>query len=166
MYKHTNTPLTKKGSIMTIRQANSEDLHTVLDITHTTINEIFPHYYPTGAVHIYIDYHNIEAIERDIADGRVFLCIADGKAVGTVTLCEDEIQRLYVLPSMQGKGAGRTLICFAEAELFKTYDKIIVEASLPAKGLYKKIGYTETEYLSMQAENGDVLCWDKMEKRR
>ena len=151
---------------MTIKQACAEDLQTILDITHTTINEIFPSYYPKGAVQIYIDYHNVEAIERDIADGRVFLCIADGIAAGTVTLCGDEIQRLYVLPSMQGKGVGRTLITFAEAELFKTHDKIIVEASAPAKGLYKKIGYTETEYLSMQAENGDVLCWDKREKRR
>ena len=151
---------------MTILKARAEDLQTVLDITHTAINEIFPRYYPTGAVQIYIDYHNVDAIERDIAEGRVYLCIADGVAAGTVTLHEDEIQRLYVLPSMQGKGVGRTLINFAETELFKTHDKIVIEASAPAKGLYKKIGYTETEYLSMQAENGDMLCWDKMEKRR
>ena len=60
----------------------------------------------------------------------------------------------------------RSLLEFAEQKLFKTFDEVIVEASLPAKGLYKKRGYSETEYLYMRAENGDFLCWDKMIKHR
>ena len=116
---------------------------------------------------IFLDYHNEEAIAEDIADGRVFLFRdSDDNAVGTVTLCGNEIQRLYVLPEYQGRGFGGALLEFAEQKLFKTFDEVIVEASLPAKGLYKKRGYSETEYLYMRAENGDFLCWDKMIKHR
>lgn len=152
---------------MTIQKAIFTDTQTVYSLTAATISEVYPHYYPSGAVKIFLDYHNEEVIAEDIADGRVFLCRdSDGNAVGTVTLCGNEIQRLYVLPEYQGRGFGGALLEFAEQKLFKTFDEVIVEASLPAKGLYKKRGYSETEYLYMRAENGDFLCWDKMIKRR
>lgn len=152
---------------MTIRKAEPKDLQIVFKITHTTISEIYPRYYPSGAVKFFLDYHSKDAVAKDISDGKVFICYApDGTAAGTVTICGNEIQRLYVLPEYQGRGFGRALVEFAEQELFKTVDEVIVEASLPAKGLYKKRGYTETEYLSIKAENGDFLCWDKMSKHR
>ena len=152
---------------MTIQKAIFTDTQTVYSLTAATISEVYPHYYPSGAVKIFLDYHNEEVIAEDIADGRVFLCRdSDGNAVGTVTLCGNEIQRLYVLPEYQGRGFGGALLEFAEQKLFKTFDEVIVEASLPAKGLYKKRGYSETEYLYMRAENGDFLCWDKMIKHR
>ena len=152
---------------MTIQKAIFTDTQTVYSLTAATISEVYPHYYPSGAVKIFLDYHNEEVIAEDIADGRVFLCRdSDGNAVGTVTLCGNEIQRLYVLPEYQGRGFGGALLEFAEQKLFKTSDEVIVEASLPAKGLYKKRGYSETEYLYMRAENGDFLCWDKMIKHR
>ncbi len=152
---------------MTIQKAIFTDTQTVYSLTAATISEVYPHYYPSGAVKIFLDYHNEEVIAEDIADGRVFLCRdSDGNAVGTVTLCGNEIQRLYVLPEYQGRGFGGALLEFAEQKLFKTFDEVIVETSLPAKGLYKKRGYSETEYLYMRAENGDFLCWDKMIKRR
>lgn len=152
---------------MTIQKAIFTDTQTVYSLTAATISEVYPHYYPSGAVKIFLDYHNEEVIAEDIADGRVFLCRdSDGNAVGTVTLCGNEIQRLYVLPEYQGRGFGGALLEFAEQKLFKTFDEVIVEASLPAKSLYKKRGYSETEYLYMRAENGDFLCWDKMIKRR
>ncbi|HIQ66398.1 MAG TPA: GNAT family N-acetyltransferase [Candidatus Coproplasma stercoravium] len=152
---------------MTIRKAEPKDLQIVFKITHTTISEIYPRYYPSGAVKFFLDYHSKDAVAKDISDGKVFICYApDGTAAGTATLCGNEIQRLYVLPEYQGMGFGGALVEFAEQELFKTVDEVIVEASLPAKGLYKKRGYTETEYLNMEAENGDFLCWDKMSKHR
>lgn len=152
---------------MTIQKAIFTDTQTVYSLTAATISEVYPHYYPSGAVKIFLDYHNEEFIAKDIADGRVFLCRdSDSNAVGTVTLCGNEIQRLYVLPKYQGRGFGGALLEFAEQKLFKTSDEVIVEASLPAKGLYKKRGYSETEYLYMRAENGDFLCWDKMIKHR
>ena len=152
---------------MTIRKAEPKDLQIVFKITHTTISEIYPRYYPSGAVKFFLDYHSKDAVAKDISDGKVFICYApDGTAAGTATLCSNEIQRLYVLPEYQDMGFGGAMVEFAEQELIKTFDEIIVESSLPAKGLYLKRDYIETEYLNMEAENGDFLCWDKMSKHR
>ena len=39
---------------------------------------------------------------------------------------------------------------------------MIWESSLPAKQIYLKRGYKETEYNLIKTENGDFLCYDVM----
>ena len=94
----------------------------------------------------------------------VFL-LTRGTSGKTVTVKENEICRLFVLPEYQGKGYGRELISFAENEISKQYDKIILHASLPAKAIYLKRGYKEVEFHSLKTENGDYLCYDMMIKQ-
>ena len=70
---------------MTIRIADKNDFETVKEITHKTI-------------------------------GEVYLLITDeGDAAGTVTISDNEIDRLFVLPSYQHKGYGDYL-CFDNME--------------------------------------------------
>ena len=122
---------------MSIRQAQPSDFAVVKEITHTTIQTIYPHYYPTGAVAFFLHHHNDKNIADDIANGIVFLCSdKNNKIVGTVTIRENEIARLFVLPDYQGKGYGKELLEFAEAEIAKHYNEIIIDASLSAKAVY------------------------------
>lgn len=151
---------------MDIRRAQASDLDKVREITHKTINGIYPHYYPAGAVAFFLDHHRGENISADIAEGRVYLLYsADGNAAGTVTVKENEICRLFVLPEYQGKGYGRALLGFAEAEIGKSYDEITVDASLSAKSIYLRRGYREAEYHIIETASGDRLCYDLMKKR-
>ena len=148
-----------------IIQAKEKDFDIVRGITRTTINEIYPKYYPRGAVEFFLAHHSDERIAKDISDGRVFLCIdSAGNAVGTVTISGNDIGRLFVLPCFQGHGYGRELIDFAENEIAKHYSEIVLDASLPAKAIYLKRGYTAAEYHIVVTENGDRLCYDEMKK--
>lgn len=150
---------------MPVRAAKEQDQQAVYRIAQETIAAIYPRYYPKGAVDFFLQHHNHSAIERDIRSGCVFLAVNEADtAVGTVTIREDEILRLFVLPEYQGVGYGKMLLDFAEAEVARQYEKIIVDASLPAKSLYLKRGYRETEYHRINTENGDYLCYDVMEK--
>ena len=80
----------------------------------------------------------------------------DGKA--------NEICRLFVLSEAQGRGFGRMLLDHIETVIGKAYDEIVIDASLPAKGIYQKRGYVEIGYNRIETENGDYLCYDKMKK--
>ena len=71
---------------MEIIKAQSDDLETVRDITRTTINAIYPRYYPTGAVQFFLAHHSDEHIMADISDGKVFLLYVEEKPAGTVTI--------------------------------------------------------------------------------
>ena len=39
---------------MSIKSAQKSDFYVVKEITHTTIDEIYPHYYPIGAVAFFL----------------------------------------------------------------------------------------------------------------
>lgn len=150
---------------MNIIRADISDFETVKRITAETINGVYPHYYPMGAVDFFLNHHNDENIENDIRSGTVYLCFDNENiAVGTVTVKENEIGRLFVLPEYQGNGYGKELISFAENKISENYNEIILHASLPAKAIYLKRGYKETEYHSVKTENGDYLCYDIMIK--
>ena len=150
---------------MKIKQAGMEQFETIQSITTETIKEVYPHYYPKGAVDFFLKHHSDEHIRKDILDGRVFLIYsAEGNAAGTVTVKENEICRLFVLPSFQGQGFGRELLRFAEETILEQYGVITLDASLPAKTIYKKRGYVETKSHSIQTQGGDFLCYDVMQK--
>ena len=82
-----------------------------------------------------------------------------------MSIKENDICRLFVLPEFQGKGYGRELLDFAENEIAKKYEEIMLDASLPAKRIYLKRGYKEKESHIINANYGDFLCYDVMVKR-
>ena len=151
---------------MSIKQAYKEDLQVVKYITIETINQIYPHYYPKGAVEFFVEHHNDTNIINDIEAGKVFLCVnEEGQPVGTVSIKGNDICRLFVLPEYQGQGYGRMLLDFAENEIIKKYEEIMIDASLPAKRIYLKRGYREKESHIINANYGDFLCYDVMVKK-
>ena len=142
------------------------DVETVKNITYTDVKEVYPKYYPAGAVQMFLDYHDTPYILKDIEAGCVYLLKVDGIGVGTVTIKENEVARLYLLPEYQHKGYGRMLFEFAESLVFTNYAFVRVDSSLPAKEIYVKRGYREIEYHAMDSGHGDYLCYDVMIKVR
>ncbi len=152
--------------MMEIIVALEKDLETVSMITRTTIKEIYPKYYPAGAVDFFCKYHSEDKIKAAIQKGRVFLLEDEGQKVGTVSIKDNHIYRLFVLPEYQGKGYGRALMDFAEEKVFENNDTVELDSSLPAKNIYIKRGYKETGYHVVDTDNGDFLCYDVMVKHK
>lgn len=150
---------------MNIIKASMQEFDIVKEITRETIQAIYPHYYAKGAVDFFLNHHNDENIKNDITNGIVYVLQVENHLVGTVTVREDEICRLFVLPKYQGNGYGRVLLDYAEGKALENFDEIIIDASLPAKAIYKKRGYIETEYHMIATEIGDFLCYDVMKKQ-
>lgn len=150
---------------MSIVLAGNQDLETIKSITIHTIKSVYPLYYPKGAVDFFISHHHDEAISKDIQSGFVYIKLNPEKyAVGTVTIRENEICRLFVLPQYQKQGFGRELLAFAENKIARQYETGILDASLPAKPIYLKRGYVVTQSHSIQTQSGDFLCYDVMRR--
>ena len=147
-----------------IKLATLNDTDIVYDITQNTIDAVYPSYYPAGAVDFFKNHHSREKIEMDIKNNIVYLYVIQDEIVGTVTVKENEILRLFVLPKHQKKGYGRELLDFAESKVREEYSEIIIDASLPAKSIYLKRGYKEISYNKIFTDNGDYLCYDVMVK--
>ncbi|MBQ9198951.1 MAG: GNAT family N-acetyltransferase [Lachnospiraceae bacterium] len=147
-----------------IRVAKEMDFDSIRNITKTTIWLVYPKYYPSGAVQFFSEHLSDDRIKADIEAGKVFLLEVDEFVIGTVTISDNEINRLFVLPDFQHKGYGRELMDFAEEIISKEHDHVILDASLPAKQIYLKRGYVATKYNMIETENEDYLCFDVMEK--
>ena len=147
-----------------IRQVKTTDFDAVKHITQTTIRAVYPKYYPEGAVDFFSQHHSDGRILADLEAGKVYILETDGRLAGTVTIDTNHINRLFVLPDCQRKGFGRMLMDFAEEKILAQYGKIELDASFPAKQIYLKRGYKETEYNIIETGNGDKLCYDVMVK--
>ncbi len=150
---------------MNIIKAQPEDFDVVKSITAETITSVYPKYYPKGAVEFFLSHHSDENIKNDIASGIVYILIDEETAVGTVTINKNDIGRLFVLPEYQKKGYGKALIDFSEKIISAKYNEICLSASLPAKQIYLRRGYKESEYNILLTDNGDYLCYDYMKKK-
>ncbi len=150
---------------MQIRKATVQDLECIRELTRETIGRIYPKYYPEGAVQFFLAHHCDGEILSDIRSGAVYLGVdaADG-IVGTVTVKENTVSRLFVLPELQRKGYGSELLAYAERLVFAAYPEVKLDASLPAKPLYLKEGYRAAEFHCMPAEKMTFLCYDVMVK--
>jgi len=152
---------------MAIRKAELSDLETVKQISEITISEIYSHYYPKGAVEFFLEWHNENSIINDIKSDRVFVCIGkEQNIVGTVTIKENEISRLFVLPKYQKNGYGREMLDYAEKIIFEKYTEIVLDCAFPAKKIYLKRGYKESDYNIIKTNYNDFLCYDTMIKIR
>ncbi|MCM1162048.1 MAG: GNAT family N-acetyltransferase [Roseburia sp.] len=123
-----------------IRQAEVKDLEHVLQITRDTILEIYSHYYAEGVVHFFLQHHSRENVLSDIGNGIVWLLEEEGKLVGTVTVKENAVNRLFVLPEHQSRGYGSQLMDFAENKIAENYSYVHIDSSLAAKEMYLKRG--------------------------
>ncbi len=152
---------------MNIRTAQPADFNIVKEITVKTIKEVYPHYYPKGAVEFFLGHHNDENIINDIQNNKVFLCFDNEEnPIGTATVNDREICRLFILPQYQGKGYGRELLDYCERSIFEKYDEILLDSSLPAKRIYLKRGYTAIETNLIKVNYGDYLYYDVMSRKK
>lgn len=147
-----------------IRLAKVIDLENVLHITRDTISDIYLHYYPNGVVDFFLKHHSRENILSDIESGIVWVLEIGDCLVGTATVKDNAVNRLFVLPQYQSRGYGSQLMDFAEDKIARDFRQIHIDSSLVAKEMYLKRGYKEKKTCRIQADNGDILIYDEMEK--
>ena len=121
-----------------IFKATLKDLDTVYNICKSTIEKMYPAYYPKGAVNYFLAYHSKDKIKEDIEKGYVYVYKFENKIYGTISFFDNHIYRFFVEPKNQHNGYGKKLIQYAEWMIFKKYDSIILDASFPSKKLISK----------------------------
>lgn len=150
---------------MEIDKATWSKLSAVNEIVQSTIDKVYPKYYPAGAVDFFKKHHSIPNISDDLRNGYIYLLSVNKNPVATVTIKENHILRLFVLTEFQHKGYGRKLLDFAENMISGIYPECVADASFPAKSIYLRRGYAEKEYHTVRTDNGDYLCYDVMAKK-
>lgn len=150
---------------MEYRLAKPKDAKEIYEIVQDTIKRIYPKYYLPEIVDMFCAFHDKERIGKDIETGNVYVLLENNKIIGTGTVKENHITRVYVLPDFQGKGFGTFIMDQLEEEIGKQYDNAEVDASLPACKLYYNRGYKTIDHGIWECTNGIIQIYEMMEKK-
>jgi N-acetylglutamate synthase-like GNAT family acetyltransferase len=148
-----------------MREFQNADVAALKSLIHRTIALCYPGHYCAEAVRFFMNYHNEEAIRQDAREGCTVVLERAGRIVGTGTLVGDEIERVFVDPAAQRLGTGRRIMQYLEDKARSSQVATIkLDASLPSKAFYDKLGYATVEKAFLPVENGHRLDFFKMQK--
>jgi GNAT superfamily N-acetyltransferase len=127
---------------MFVRRMEERDILDVRELVCRTIDVSYRGAYSAQAIAFFKAYHSADNISKDTERGHALVATAGGRIIGTGTLLDGEIKRVFVDPEMQGQGYGgalmRALIAEAKAE---GLGSVSLDASLVSRGMYEHLGF-------------------------
>jgi len=149
----------------TVRTFQAADQVALQALILRTIDICYCGHYCAEAVRFFKDYHNKQAIRRDAEEGCTIVLGRAGRILGAGTLVGDEIRRVFVDPAFQRQGLGRLIMRHLEERAAASgIDSIRLDASLPSKAFYDRLGYATVEAAFLEVENGRRLDFFRMQK--
>ena len=127
--------------IVTVNQSN---IHDAAYIHSVSWQESHRSFCKADFIAIHTPEHQEMYLRRKIEEGsRVFMLI-EQIPVGIVSLKNNMIEDLYVLPAYQNQGFGSMLLQYAIAQCANTPTLWILENNHLAEKLYRRAGFKET----------------------
>ncbi len=141
------------------------DLAALKTLVHKTIMTCYPGHYGPEAVRFFLDYHEEQAILQDAQNGRIFILDKASRILGTGTMVGNEIKRVFVDPTFQKQGFGRQIMADLERTAVAAGIKVVkLDASLPSKAFYDRLGYVTIAPAFLPVGNGQRLDFFQMQK--
>jgi len=93
-----------------IRKSNEKDPQTVYQLIQNTIDISYHDAYPEEAVTFFKNHHRKEEILNEAATGHTVVAESNKELVGTGTLLDNHIIRVFVNPLHQHRGIDKIII--------------------------------------------------------
>ena len=104
-------------------------------------------------VNIHTTENQQEYIRNKIKCGSKFYMLVEEKPIGVVSIKENLIEDLYILPDRQNMGYGTKLLQFAIKQCIGIPTLWILENNIRAKKLYCRMGFQETGRINAITDN-------------
>ena len=115
----------------------------------------------------FVQAHTVERqkqfIKEQMECGKKFYILIEGEPKGIVSVKDNLIENLYVLPKEQKKGYGTRLLQYAESLCNGKPTLWILDNNVIAKKLYEKMGYRFTRNENPLSETVSELEMQKIE---
>lgn len=148
-----------------IEKFNKNDLDELHSLIIDTVKKCYFEYYPKEAVDYFVSYLNKDDIENESKNNFVIVLKINNKIIGTGTLIDTHIKRVFINPISQGNGYGKIIMNTLEEEAKKKGYKIVeLHSSLYAKRFYDSIGYKMFKIGKVVVENNEILYFQRMAK--
>jgi len=148
-----------------IREFTEKDLESVYGLIQNAVAISYRDIYPEEALDLYKEYHNRDNILNDATAGYCVVAENGSEIVGTGTLLEGNVRRVYINPSYQHTGIGKQLYNEMEKKA-KVYNNAVLElgASLIARRFWESLGFTVISEEFVPIKNDKKLQFYRMTK--
>lgn len=148
-----------------LRSFRTKDLPAVQKLIFRTIDVSYAKTYSPSAMGHFRNHHADEEILGDAQQGYMVILEKCEEVIGTGTLINGKITRMYVAPENQGRGFGRQIVNLLEQHA-KTQglESIFLYSSVVAKPFYESLGYHIEAEKSAQMQDGEHLEYFEMTK--
>lgn len=148
-----------------IREFLPDDLNALIRMIQISIRESYKDFYTPQEMEFFIRHHESSEILKDAEEGTVLVAVEDGFIIGTGTLVDSYIGRVYILPEQQGMGLGGMLMEILEDIAFQNGEEFVhLNASRPSVDFYRYLGYREMGVEICTAPSGVQFDYVVMEK--
>ena len=160
--------------MFTVKKATPKDIPLLRELCY----KVWPQTYGTILSQDRIDYmleymYSAASLKKQMDDGSQFIFVYDDEEpVGYAAYLSKghgvyKLDKIYVLPSQQGKGTGRFVIDYIIDEIKRegaTALQLQVNRNNKAKSFYEKLGFVVIDYREFDIGHGHVMDDYVMEK--
>lgn len=126
--------------------------------------------YPPGIIQEMLELYTPEHLLEQAGHEHLYILRDGGRTVGCGGIApymgsetESILVTVFVLPSYQGRGAGKRIMEALEGDgYFLRADRVVIHSSITARDFYRKLGYRFSDGTGTPDEEGCI----RMEKRR
>ncbi len=148
-----------------IQPFSERDLDALHDFIIKVIKASYPAYYPPEAIDFFVAYSGREGILKDGAEHCVVVLREGDKIVGTGTLKNSHVKRVFVDPERQGRGYGKRIMHWLENRAVRDgWPLVELHSSLFAKRFYDHLGYVMFKMGKVIVANEERLYYQRMAK--
>lgn len=141
------------------------DIEALQQLIYQAIDEAYTGVYGPKAIQYFKDYHSSSQILADVRQGQTVVLDLNEEIVGTGTICEQNIRRVFISPAFQCRSFGRMVMETLEKKaLSMGLHHLNLDASLPSQPFYQHLGYRTREDRFFQVSNDERLDYFFMDK--
>lgn len=129
---------------MKIQQVGEEQIPVAAKIHALSWKESHQSFCSKEFIEIHTIEHQMQYLKSEMQKGKELYVLQDIRPIGIVSIMDNFIENLYILPKEQAKGYGSKLLQFAEGKCKGEAKLTVLDCNEKAIRLYKKHGYIKT----------------------
>ena len=148
-----------------IRPFKKTDLEDVWALVQYTIGVSYRPDYSPEAIRFFQQYHPREKILDDAANGTILVAEHEREIVGTGTIRDAHIRRVFILPSHQGQGTGSLIANELEARAVRNgWTTVDLSSAIGSRTFWEWRGFSISEEHFRPVDNNLVIHYYTMTK--
>lgn len=148
-----------------IREFRENDVESVAQLIHRTIDACYTNVYPPRAVEFFKRFHSLDKIIERSYKGVILVAEQNGNVVGTGALVGNEIYGVFVDRQIQGQGYGGAIMRALEARaMAEGHGDAVLSVSIPSREFYEGLGYEILKEAHKDVGEGQQLDFWKARK--